>query len=40
MNTLIENNVTPEIPDNIVPPLPLTTEKIKKQTKQEGENFV
>ena len=37
---MIENNVTPEIPEGFVPPFPLTTEEIKKQTKQEGENFV
>ena len=40
INTMIENNVTPEIPEGFVPPFPLTTEEIKKQTKQEGENFV
>ena len=39
INTMIENNVTPEIPEDFVPPFPLTTEEIKKQTKQ-GENFV
>ena len=33
INTMIENNVTPEIPEDFVPPFPLTTEEIKKQTK-------
>ena len=40
INTMIESNVTPEIPEDFVPMFPLTTEEIKKQTKQEGENFV
>ena len=40
INTMIENNVTPEIPEDFVPMFPLTTEEIKKQTKQEDENFV
>ena len=40
INTMIENNVTPEIPEDFVPLFPLTTEEIKKQTKQEDENFV
>ena len=40
INTMTENNVTPEIPEDFVSPFPLTTEEIKKQTKQEGENFV
>ena len=40
INTMIENNVTPEIPEDFVPPFPLTTEEINKQTKQEVENFV
>ena len=39
INTIIENKVTPEIPEDFVPPFPLTTEEIRKQTKQEGENF-
>ena len=37
---MVENNMKPEIPEDFVPPFPLTTEEIKKQTKQEGENFV
>ena len=40
ISTMVENNVIPEIPEDFVPPFPLTTEQIKKQTKQEGENFV
>ena len=40
ISTMVENNVIPEIPEDFVPPFPLTTEEIKKQTKQEGENFV
>ena len=40
INTIIENNVTPEIAEDFVPPFPLTTEEINKQTKQEVENFV
>ena len=40
INTMIEHNVTPEIPEDFVPPFPLTTEEIKKKTKQEGEDFV
>ena len=40
INIMIENNVTPKIPEDFVPPFPLMTEEIKKQTKQEDENFV
>ena len=40
INTMTENNVMPEIPEDFVPPFLLTTEEIKKQTKQKGENFV
>ena len=40
INTMTENNVMPEIPEDFVPPFPLMTEEIKKQTKQEGENFL
>ena len=40
INIVIENNVTPKIPEDFVPPFPLMTEEIKKQTKQEDENFV
>ena len=39
INTMIENNVTLEIPEDFVLPFPLTTEEIKKQTKQEAQNF-
>ena len=40
INTMVENNVAPKIPEDFVPPFALKTEEIKKQTKQEGENFV
>ena len=40
INTMIENNMTPEIPEDFVALFPLTTEEIKKQIKEEGENFV
>ena len=30
INTMIESNVTPEIPEDFVPLFPLTTEEIKK----------
>ena len=40
INTMIENNIAPKIPEDFVPPFALMTEEIRKQTKQEGENFV
>ena len=39
INNMIENNERPEIRERFVSPFPLTTEEIKKQTKQEGEDF-
>ena len=40
INTMIKNYEQPEIPEDFVPPFPLTTDEIKKQTKQEGEDLV
>ena len=39
INNMIENNERPEIREPFVSPFPLTTEEIKEQTKQEGEDF-
>ena len=40
INTMIKNYEQHEIPEDFVPPFPLTTDEIKKQTKQEGEDLV
>ena len=40
INNMIKNNERPEMPELFVLPFPLTTEEIKEQTKQEGEDFI
>ena len=39
INNMIENDERFEMPEPFVSPFPLTTEEIKEQTKQEGEDF-
>ena len=40
INNMIENNERPEVPEPFVLPFLLMTEKIKEQTKQDGEDFI
>ena len=40
INNMIENNKRPGMTEPFLSPFPLTTEEIKKQTKQEGEDFI
>ena len=40
INNMIKNNERPEMPELFVLPFPLTTEEVKEQTKQEGEDFI
>ena len=40
INNMIKNNKRPEMPEPFVLPFLLTTEEIKEQTKQEGEDFI
>ena len=37
---MVENNERPEIPRPYAPSFTLTTDEIKEQTKQEGEDFI
>ena len=40
INNMIKNNKRPGMPEPFVLPFLLTTEEIKEQTKQEGEDFI
>ena len=40
INNMIKKNERPETPESFVLPFPLTTEEVKKQTKQEGKDFI
>ena len=40
INIMTENNLTPKIPEDFVLLFLMMTKEIRKQTKQEGENFV
>ena len=40
MNEMIAKNQEPEIPEDFVPPYPLTEEEMKEQFKQEGEDLL
>ena len=40
INNMIKINERPETPESFVLPFPLTKEKVKKQTKQEGKDFI
>ena len=40
INEMIAKNEEPEIPEDFVPPYPLTEEEIKEQVKQEGEDLL
>ena len=40
VDDMIKKDITPEIPVDFIPPTPLTSEEIKKQTREEDENFI
>ena len=40
INEMTAKNQDPEIPEDFVPPYPLTKEEIKEQVKQEGEDLL
>ena len=40
VDDMIKKDITPEIPVDFIPPTPLTSEEIRKQTREEDENFI
>ena len=40
VDDIIKNDIIPEIPVDFIPPTPLASEEIKKQTREEDENFI
>ena len=40
VDDMIKKDIIPEIPVDFIPPTPLTSEEIEKQTREEDENFV
>ena len=40
VDDMIKKDIIPEIPVDFILPTPLTSEEIKKETREENENFI